>query len=159
MDEELKRYRIDVAARYLDRIRGLGIRVKTLEAEIDELRADLEGVGAMDYTRERVSKSPAGDRMAEGVGRLFDRLDTFLDELREFEDERQRARECLDRLEDPVDHAILVRRYLLGEQFRTIAEELHVELVTVYKRRRSALDAFYDVMPAQERDRLPDAFG
>lgn len=157
MDEELRRYRIDVAARWLERVRSLGIRVRVLESEIAELRADAEGLGAMDYTRERVSASPSGDRMAEVASRIFERLDDLVDERREYEAERARARGCIDRLEDPMHWDVLVMRFLNGERWSAIADALGVKLPTVYAWRRDALDALYDVMPAQEKDAIPRA--
>ena len=157
MDEELKRYRIDVAARWLERVRALGIRVRVLESEIAERRADAEGLGAMDYTRERVSTSPSGDRMAEVASRIFERLDDLVDERREYEGERARARGCIDVLENPMHRDVLVMRFLNGERWSAIADALGVKLPTVYAWRRDALDALFDVMPAQEKDAIPRA--
>lgn len=157
MDEELRRYRIDVAARWLERVRALGIRVRVLESEIAELRADAEGLGAMDYTRERVSMSAPGDRMADIAARIFERLDDLVDERREYEGERARARGCIDALENPMHRDVLVMRFLNGERWSAIADALGVKLPTVYAWRRDALDALFDVMPAQEKDAIPRA--
>ena len=155
--DEYRRYRIEQAAAYLERIREMRRRTRTLEAEVAELRADAEGLGAMDYTRERVKTSPPGDRMAEVAGRLFERLDEFADEYEEFVAERERARSCMRKLADHDHYEVLVRRYLNGEAYRAIAEAMGYELVTIYKKRLDALDAFYDVMPYNERDPLPPA--
>ena len=57
MDVEWRRYRIGQAAGWLEKVRGMGARISALEAEIEDLRARAEGVGAIDYTRERVSRS------------------------------------------------------------------------------------------------------
>ena len=152
MDAEWRRYRIEQAGEYLEGIRRLGQRVRTIEAEVADLRARAEGVGAIDYTRERVSRSAPGDSAAEAAGLLFDALDGYLYELSGYEAERARARRCLASLGSEVGHRGLTRRYLLGWKWGRIAEDMGYSAQSVYRIRDDALCEFYDLMPADARD-------
>ena len=157
MDAEWRRYRIEQATAWLERVREAGMRVRTLEAEVADLRARAEGVGAVDYTRERVSMSRPTDRAARTAGLLFDAIDRACGELDEWIRERERARSCLERLSDGLGRAALVRHYLLCEPWRDVARALGVGERTVYLRRDEALCELYDLMPAPERDPRPPA--
>jgi len=157
MEDEFREYRIEQAGAWLDRIRRMGVKVRTLEGEIAELRADAEGLKALDYTRERVSMSPSGDRMAEIAALVFDKLDEFTDEYGGYMFERERARSCIMRLPDERHAAVLVRRYLSGQLWKEISESMGYDLRTVYRLRADGLCELYDLMPPTERDPIPSA--
>jgi len=157
MDEEYRRYRIGQAAAWLGRVRDAGTRARRLEAEVSELRARAEGVGAIDYTRERVSRSPRTDRAAKVADELFEAIDSALAELDAFLRERRRARACLDGLSDEIGRSALIRHYLVGESWRAVAEAMGFDVRQMYRIREVSLCELYDLMPATERDPLPPA--
>ena len=157
MDAEWRRYRIGQAAGWLEKVRGMGARVSALEAEIEDLRARAEGLGAVDYTRERVSRSARSDATAEAAQRLFDALERHADELTTWLEARMRARSCLDGLRDEEGRAVLVRHYFVGETWREVAGAMGLAESSVYRLRDDALCDLYDLMPYSERDPRPPA--
>lgn len=52
--DELRRWRAEQAARYLEDVRGKMLRVKSLTRAIDEQRGIAEGLQGIDYSRDLV---------------------------------------------------------------------------------------------------------
>ena len=65
--DELRRWRAEQAARYLEDVRGKMLRVKSLTRAIDEQRGIAEGLQGIDYSRDLVKTSPTDATLPNAV--------------------------------------------------------------------------------------------
>ena len=158
MDEELERYRMDIAHAYLERIRRMGDDCAGLQAQIDDAYARAEGVRGIDYSAVRVSTSPSPDAMPNAVAELVDRIGDYVSDLAAYEDERHEAHKSLMLMPDQVEAKALRYRYLLGWKWERICNEMDYSWDGMMKLRRRALVDYWEVMPRAERDAIPQAF-
>ena len=121
-------------------------QIRTMEREIDELeqvknklRASLVSVGGMGGSS---SGSPDPDRFGRVFGRIEAveaRIDARIDEMNRV---KELALEIIERIPDGAQRSVLRRRYLLGQDWETIAGTLHYDERTVFRIHGAALKTF-----------------
>lgn len=157
IDEEIMRYRADVAERYLERARGMGMRVQSLGCAIEERYRSAAGVCAVDYARMPVGSAAGGDRIPDAVAAI----DALTRELREQRDACERevsaVVRALGRMEDASLAALLEMHYIANRPWAQCAKAFHYSRRSITSMRTRALSAFYDVMPAREVEEIPSA--
>ncbi|MDO5716391.1 MAG: hypothetical protein Q4Q17_01200 [Tissierellia bacterium] len=81
--------------------------------------------------RHRVAKVPGSETI---VGRIEERI-------RETESEREEVIGLIERVNDPVERAILRGRYIADMTYKALAEDNHYHIRHIYKIHESALDS------------------
>lgn len=144
------------AEAYLNHVRSLAVKIKSLQSEIDSQRALLED-GAVSYA-EKVSKSGNPKSFEEGVVELQELIEEFVTELAGYVDEQRTAHRAIRKLGKPEHIAALTGYYVQGKTWREVCAKLgysHDGMMTLRKR---AIVEVYDVMPEQwRRDPIPNA--
>ena len=107
---------VEKVKRRLKSVRGLRVRLLTLQRMIDELADEMSGVGAVDYSKVKVKSSPGNStenryiKMADRLKALQDEYNTLFDELCVVEDD---LGERMKRL-NPTEYQVIYERYLKG---------------------------------------------
>ena len=150
MDKDKQRWHAHQAALYLDRVKGMGDRVKSLRWSISELESKAQGVKSIDYSKDMVQSSPNGDATPNNVGKLME-LKAERERKRDlYQAEIEAVMRALDRMENETYSALLEMHYIGGATWQEVADELHYSKRGVLKVRQKALSAFYDVMPPSQ---------
>ena len=104
---------------YLDNQREL----KRITDLIEVLDSKLQGLG-VDYSRIKVKSTPVNDR----IGELVDKLNSLKAEQEQAQEtairEMAKVVEAIQSVEDPKQREILQRRYIEGQTWDTIAQEM-----------------------------------
>lgn len=157
MDPELRRWRAEQAALYLDRVRGMGRRVKSLALAIDELETKAAGVRSVDLSRQAVSTSPSSADVADSIDGLVALRDELDAKRRAYEREIAAVSRAIDRMPDATCAALLEMRYVADRTWTECAEALSYTKQGVMSLRQRALCGFYDVMPECRIEQVPPA--
>lgn len=150
MTDEYERYKAAQAARWLDSVARAGRRLAVLRDEIDERRADAEGVRAIAYDG-MPNGSPRTDSMEAAVARLDELIRDYVAEEAGYVAMQRDAHERLRGL-DPACSECLTRRYLLGWKWERVCVEMGYSWDGMMSLRRRALSEAYGVMPHEWRD-------
>lgn len=112
---------VETVKRKLKSVRNLKVRLMALQQRIDELAEEIDGVSAVDYSKEKI-KSSNGNSVEERYVRRIDRLkdlkseyDLIFNDLCAVEDE---LGERMKRL-NPTEYNIIYERFLHG--IRTVS--------------------------------------
>ena len=95
------------AIKYLQSIRTLDIKLKTLETRISRYREDIRTLKGTDYSADKVSGTP-GSGMADKVARLTDMIMDADKEWDKLIEKREEARLLIEKLENPKHQSILL---------------------------------------------------
>lgn len=156
---EWEQYRYAQARAWLEHVRDLGERVQSMRALVDAEYAAIDGVRAIDPSREGHGGSGStDDAMLEAIERITKHVREYAALLSEYEDERYDARRHLASMPEHSERAALTYRYLLGWTWESICVELHYSYDGMMKLRRRAIVNAYDVLPNGWRDRIPRAY-
>ena len=157
MDEELQRYRIDQAERWLSKVRKL-VSYERAMREAAEVQYEMaDGLRGIDYTRDQVDTSPTADAIPNAViahDEAGGSLEQIADSARERISEAARA---LDRMDDPTEAAALTLYYIACRKWEAVCVKMNYTWDGMMTLRRRALLHAYDVMPHAERDPRPPA--
>lgn len=156
MDEELRAYRIDQAHAYLERIRKLGDDCAALQQEVDDARERASGLTGIDYTRDRVATSANDEGMVNAVESIREAVREYAVKLSELLDERKRASDALNRMDDYTEARALRLRYICNWKWERVCTEMGYSWDGMMSLRRRALCSYWDVMPVSERS-IPNA--
>lgn len=157
MSEEYDKYRYEKAKAWLEHVRELGIEVQRINGMVESERALLDGVRGIDYTREYVGGSRDLPDVANIVDRLFDHIREYTASLAAYIDERTRAAQALEGLEDPIERRAITEHYLMGRTWEQVRTGLGFSWQGMMTLRRRAILSAYDVTPAGWRDPIPPA--
>lgn len=129
---------------YLEHIRTRRFLAKEAQRAVKEARAD-------NYAIRSVSTgSGSGGRPGSGdLSDLYIRLEEKeLDAaklLLELQNEQAAAREKILAMPDDLEKAVLMGRYVNGQEWREIAEHARMSLRTIYRIHRQALENFGEI--------------
>ena len=155
MTEEFERMKADEARAWLRHVRDLGMRVRGLQASIDDARSRLLPAG--------VSYDGAGgggcyaDAMPDGVAKVQELIADYAAELAALVDEQRRARECIASVSRAVCRETLEGYYIRGESFEMIAVTLGYSYESVRLFHRLGLAEVWGSMPAEWRTPIAPA--
>lgn len=155
MTEEFEQMKADEARAYLRHVRDLGMRVRGLQASIDDARSRLLPAG--------VSYDGAGgggcyaDAMPDGVAKVQELVADYATELAALVDEQRAARECIAKVSDMRRRETLEGFYLRGESFEMIAVKLDYSYESVRLFHRLGLAEVWAYMPAEWRTPMAPA--
>lgn len=156
MTVEFDDWKAEQAGAWLRHIRDLKRDIVRLEGDIETQRS-LVMPGGIDYTVPKVSTSPSKDAIPDAVARLEQAIAGYCTELVGYLDEMERARDCINGLEDVHHRAVLSLYYLNGFTWVAVAERLEYSPAHCKKLRNEALPLVYEVMPKEWRTMIPRA--
>lgn len=157
MTEEWERYRRGQAAKWLEHVYRMGIRVETMKREIDAEREAACGLKAIQYDGMPKAPTSTGDALPSAVIRIQERIAAFVEEMARYTDERGRAHDALSGMSDPLEHRALTYHYLLGYSWEECCVRMHYSYDGMMKLRARALCSAYDLMPLEWRDPMERA--
>lgn len=133
------------AKEYLQSIRTLDIKLKTLESRISRYREDIYTLKGTDLTASKVSGSGHA-AMADKIAKLADMQLEAADKWDELIKRREEARLLVEQLENPKEQSILSRRYLCGDKWEDICTALGVTWPNIFRTQRRAIKNFEQIL-------------
>lgn len=155
MTEEFEQLKADEARAYLRHVRDLGMRVRGLQASIDDARSRLLPAGVA-YDEGGGSGCYA-DAIPDGVAKVQELVADYATELAALVDEQSAARECIAKVSDMRRRETLEGFYLRGESFEMIAVKLDYSYESVRLFHRLGLAEVWAYMPAEWRSPMETA--
>lgn len=152
MTEEFERYRRAQAAQWMEHVRGLGARVRSIKCEIDAQRDLATGLSSVAYDGLPRQSSSDGDAVPNAVIRIQGLIAEYCSELERYVGEQREAHEALSGLSDGACREALTRHYLIGKGWEECCVDMGYTWDGMMALRRRALSAAYDLMPARWRD-------
>ena len=151
MDSDKMRWHAHQAALYLDHVKGMSDRIRSLDWTIADLEAKARGVKSFDYSKDLVKTSPNGDAIPNNVAKLI-KIKEDRERKRElYEAEIDAVSRALDRMPNQTYGAMLELHYIGGATWQETADELNYSKHGIMKARQKALAMFYDYMPPSQR--------
>ena len=157
MDDEYRTYRIEQAHAYLERIRKMGDNCASLQQEVEDARTRAEGVTGIDYSKDMVQVTANDDAMVNAIERIHAVMRAYTVKLSEMLDERKRASDSLNLMDDYTEARALRLRYICNWKWERVCTEMNYSWDGMMSLRRRALCSYWDVMPVSERDQIPKA--
>ena len=151
-----QRYQREQASSYLKRVRAAKRHIVALNAEVDELRNLASGLTGIDYSRDVIQVSPTDDAMPNAVARLLDVISERVELVRDYAGMMEECGAALRDLNGTYAD-VLRYRYLCDYSWERIAAQANYSEAYLYELHNQALSAFWDHMPASQRDPLPRA--
>lgn len=152
MTEEYDRYKRAQAARWLEHVRKLGTRCRSLQAEIDAQREIASGLSGIDYSKPAVQSTSTPDSVPNAVIRLQGLISDYCTELVGYVDEQKRAHDALSRMDNAEQAEALKRHYLLGQSWELCCVEMGYSYDGMMKLRGRGMLSLYPHIPLEWRD-------
>ena len=131
------------AKEQLSGLRRMSHEISTMQDYIAMLRQEAEGVGAM-----RLSDMPKGGiskDMSDTIAKIVDlQNDSYKLILNRLE-KREQAMLIIAQIEKTELRTVLIRRYIIGEDWNDIATAMHYELAQVFRLHGEALRAYAEI--------------
>ena len=156
MTDEYAEWKAEQAARWLRHVRELKHDISRLEDDI-EVQRSLALPSGIDYSRTKVATSPSADAIPNAVIRLEAAIAHYTTELVGYLDEKERARDCINLLDDARHRAVLSLYYVNGHSWQTVGYKVGYSEVHCKELRSEALPLVYEVMPREWRTPIPRA--
>lgn len=101
------------AKEYLQQLQRLDTIINQKLAELEDLRLKAEGVGSIDYAKDKVQTSAAGDApFVNIIGRMADLKAEISAEIEEYANEKHLIIKQIQALANPAYVQILYKRYV-----------------------------------------------
>lgn len=116
-------------------------RVRLLRATMEKSEIyDMMTSISIDYSKVRVVSSSSSDRMSNLMIRLENLMDKVDIAVKDATSEMQRVRDLIDLVEDVRTQEVLTRRYIVGEQWKDIADEMGTDVRWLLRRQAKGID-------------------
>lgn len=156
MTEEFEQLKADEARAYLRHVRDLGMRVRGLQASIDDARSRLLPAGIA-YDKGGGGSGCYADAIPDGVAKVQELVADYATELAALVDEQRAARECIAKVRDHRCREALEGYYIRCETYVDIAVRLHYSTDSVRRYKRMGLAEVWEHMPAEWRSPMEPA--
>lgn len=156
MTEEFEQLKADEARAYLRHVRDLGMRVRGLQASIDDARSRLLPAGIA-YDKGAGGSGCYADAIPDGVAKVQELVADYATELAALVDEQRAARECIAKVGNALWRETLESYYLRGECMELIAVKLDYSYESVRLFHRQGLAEVWAYMPAEWRSPMEPA--
>ncbi len=131
------------AKEYLQQLQRLDTVINQKIAELEDLRLKAESVGSIDYAKDKVQTSSAGDApFVNMVGRIADLEAQIRDEIDMYINDKHKI---INQIQDLVNSAyvqVLYKRYVEFKNFALIADEMNFTYQYVLGLHQKALQEF-----------------
>lgn len=139
---------------YLSRVRSLEQMIEFDRERIRQLRAGMDGVGAITYDGPRVKSSPRKDRTEQMIIRLERAVAAYTAHEELLVAEWASILEKIRAMDSPLHSDILTARYLRGQTLARTARELNYAEGYIKRVSAEALMAFYQKFLEEERSNV-----
>lgn len=113
------------AKEYLQQLQRLDTVINQKIKEVRDLRLKAGSTGSIDYSKERVQKSPSGDApFVKLIGRVIDLEAEINAEIDRYVDEKHRIINEIQGLKNADYISLLFKRYVEFKKFEVIAVEM-----------------------------------
>ena len=113
------------AKEYLQQLQRLDIMINYKVKELDTLRLQIQSIGSIDYSKERVQTSPSGDAsFVKLIGRITDLEAEINAEIDKYVDKKHQIINQIHSLQNVNYISILFKRYVEFKKFESIAIEM-----------------------------------
>lgn len=154
LTDEFAEYMRMVSKRYLQRVRSTIHTVAMLESELAELDGMMDGLKAVDYSRDRVSAPATDDGMVNAIARMESLRAEYRDELDGHLQVKAGAHAALAHVRQPW-RAVLTYRYLQGLAWADVAERAGYS--EAYCKGELHDNGLLELYPYVPHDELPEA--
>lgn len=149
---EFDSWKAQEASAYLNRVRRSSLDVRRIQDEIEVQRSILP---SLDYTRDKIRKSPKPDALEVAALNVLDLIEQFTTELAEYAELQFEAYQAIKQMEDARHRAVLALYYLDGHSWETVGEKLGYSTIWAKQLRAEALPLFWEVMPKTDKTQIP----
>ena len=123
------------ALQYLQQARSIPIRLNAMAEQLERLRS------AAEYVAPRLSDMPkSSTRNIHANENAIILLMDYEERMKAQYDKLAKINETINAIDDPILHALLVKRYISGKPWADIAIELYYSEAQVYRLHASALE-------------------
>jgi len=133
------------AKEYLSQARKIDIKLKAMAEQLEHLKSAAEYVGV------QYSDMP---RPVRNIHRSEDAMVRVMDMEKRINAEFIRLTEIsatIEQMSDPVLYTLLVKRYLTGEAWQDIAEDMSVSISHLYRLHSAALDEIENLIANESK--------
>ncbi len=131
------------AKEYLQQLQRLDTVINQKIAELNDLRRKAEGIGSIDYAKDKVQTSPAGDALfVSMVGRIADLEAEISAEIARYMKEKHLIISQMQSLPNVNHVSLLYKRYVEFKSFEIIAAEMGFAYQYIIELHREALRDF-----------------
>ena len=135
------------AREYLKPIRWYDIRIQSLKERIDQLEGDLLSLGAVDYSKERLSGGGTPTGLENGVAALIDAKEKAQKEISQLVIKREQAVSVINKLPFIEWREVLTNTYIIGNPDTITARRMNYSVPRIEQLRKQALMKFGEIMP------------
>lgn len=137
------------AREFLEKLRSLDEHVRVLKLTYSQLKADIKGLKAVDYSKDRITGGKGSD-----ISDLIVLCEAKEEEVKEAIAERLRMKakaiELIGSVNDKVSCSILLLRYVNNRSWEVIRSYLHYAESQAYYLHRKAVREFTEVYNRSE---------
>lgn len=134
------------AREYLKPIRWYDIRIQSLKERIDQLEGDLLSLGAVDYSKERLSGGGTPTGLESGVVALVEAKEKAKKEISQLVVKREQAVSVINKLPFIEWREVLTNTYIIGNPDMIIARRMNYSVPRIEQLRKQALMKFGEIM-------------
>ena len=109
-----KEYR-EIGKEFLEPIKLISMKIKSLKEDLKHLQSDITTIGAVDYSKERLSGGGTPGGLDRQIVRLESKRDAVHKEIGALIDERETAAEIINQCTTGKTNILLMREYIDGE--------------------------------------------
>lgn len=116
-------------------------RVRLLKATMEKSEIyDLMTSISVDYSKVKVVSSASSDRMSSLMVRMENLMDKVDKAVKDATSEMEYVRDLIDLVSDVRTQEVLTRRYIVGESWKDIAEEMSTDTRSLLRRQAKGID-------------------
>lgn len=116
-------------------------RVRLLKATMEKSEIyDLMTSISVDYSKVKVVSSASSDRMSSLLVRMENLMDKVDKAVKGATSEMEYVRDLIDLVSDVRTQEVLTRRYIVGESWKDIAEEMSTDTRSLLRRQAKGID-------------------
>lgn len=109
-----KEYR-ELGKEYLEPIKLISMKIKSLKEDLKHLQSDITTIGAVDYSKERLSGGGTPGGLEQQIVRLESKRDAVHKEIGALVDKRETAADIINKCTKDKVNILLMREYIDGE--------------------------------------------
>ena len=132
------------AKQYLQQIYQIHRKVKRLQAQREQIRAELYSIGSPSgkMDADKVQTSTSGDSMLRLIAKVDELEREIVEEVDDLLEKQHRITREIEQIPNNRQRDILFRRYVLFQKWERIAVDTNVSIRQVYRDHGDALQAF-----------------
>ena len=145
LDERL----IAIASNYLKEIKSSTLEIQSAKRELQRLRSDITSLGAIDYSKDRVSCGGTPEGLESSIAKMVDSESRCLEKTNDLIILREDARKLIDSLDCVIGKIILMQEYVNGMSFKGVVSFVGLSKSQTQLYKREALEQLGTLIPDQ----------